>query len=160
MLSLLRSKKIVSVLLYSVSFPKHFRQLILRTFDWIDIKCILPLLLLFKCFKLFLYCSPRGRWQEHVLPPTRHLRKFMKTVRSHLFWSPSVGLHVSITWMSIKLLFVIRSPLGLSMGRRFGTDTVVAAFNRHRKKMWSSVDVKLERGHLERIKKVLGSPTE
>jgi len=62
--------------------------------------------------------------------------------------------------MSIKPLFVTRSPLGLSMGRCFGTGTVVSAFNRYRKKMWSAVDVKLERRHLERIKKVLGNLSE
>lgn len=54
----------------------------------------------------------------------------------------------------------MRSSLGLSMGSCFGTDIVVIAFNRYRKKMWSSVDVKLERGHLERTKKTLGNPSE
>lgn len=46
------------------------------------------------------------------------------------------------------------------MERCFRTVTVVTAFNRYRKKMWSPVDVKLERGHLERIKKALGNPSE
>lgn len=84
----------------------------------------------------------------------------MKTVRSHSFWSSLVGLHASIMCMNIKLLFVMRSSLDLSTGRCFRADIVVIAFNRHRKKIWSSVDVKLERGHLERTKKTIGNPSE
>lgn len=55
--------------------------------------------------------------------------------------------------------FVIRNPLGLSEGRCFGVvffAVLVTAFNSYRKKMGSLVDVKLERGHPERIKKVVG----
>lgn len=84
----------------------------------------------------------------------------MKTVRSHFFWSSLVCLHASIMCMNIKLLFVMRSSLDLSMGSCFGADIVVIAFSRYRKKMWSSVDVKLERGHLERATKTLGNPSE
>lgn len=58
------------------------------------------------------------------------------------------------------MLFVIRSPLDLYRGRCFGTVTLVAAFKRCMKKIRSSVDVKMERGHLERIKKAVRNASE
>lgn len=50
--------------------------------------------------------------------------------------------------------------LDLSTGSCFGAYIVVIVFNMHRTKMWSSTDVKLERGHLERTKKTLENASE
>lgn len=62
--------------------------------------------------------------------------------------------------MSTKKLFVIRGPLELSVGRHLGSVTVVVAFNSCMKKIWSSVDVKLEIDHLERTKEDLGNASQ
>lgn len=48
----------------------------------------------------------------------------------------------------------------LSMGRRFGSVTVVVAFNSCMKKMRSSVDVKLEIDHLEGTKEDVGNSSQ
>jgi len=46
------------------------------------------------------------------------------------------------------------------MGRRFGSVTVVVAFNSCMKKMRSSVDVKLEIDHLEGTKEDVGNSSQ
>lgn len=78
----------------------------------------------------------------------------------HFFWSSLVGLHVSIKYMNIKLLVVMISSLDLFTGSCFAAHTVVTAFNIYRKKMWSSLDMKLEKGHFERTRKTPGNVSE